>query len=87
MLIRSREVKGATLYCTHTPCWDCARDMLQAGIAQVVYGRVYKQEIVGRLTNVEKQGLGVQCVYVYSFTRHSVVMIGLVIIHVNLQHS
>ena len=55
LLIRSRDVKGATLYCTHSPCWDCARDMLEAGIAQVVYGKVYEQAVVDHLTDVMKQ--------------------------------
>lgn len=29
--------KGATLYCTHQPCSVCARMLVNAGIARVVY--------------------------------------------------
>ena len=32
---------GATLYCTHNPCWGCSRLLIQAGIARVVYCIVY----------------------------------------------
>lgn len=29
-------VEGATIYCTHFPCQDCAKFTIQAGIARVV---------------------------------------------------
>lgn len=29
-------VEGATIYCTHFPCQDCAKFIVQAGIARVV---------------------------------------------------
>lgn len=29
---------GLTVYCTHHPCASCARTLIQAGIARVVYG-------------------------------------------------
>ena len=35
---------GATIYCTYSPCWDCALLILQAGIKRVVYEHVYNQE-------------------------------------------
>ena len=41
LLNRSGAVKGATVYCTHSPCWDCARVMKEAGIKQVVFRKVY----------------------------------------------
>lgn len=28
---------GCTIYCTHAPCADCARAVIQAGIARFVY--------------------------------------------------
>jgi dCMP deaminase len=36
--------KGATLYCTYSPCIDCAKMIVQAGIARVVYLRDYRSE-------------------------------------------
>ena len=32
---------GATIYCTHSPCFDCAKLLLQAGIREVVYDNWY----------------------------------------------
>ena len=29
-------LKGCSIYCTHTPCTDCARGIIQAGIKRVV---------------------------------------------------
>ena len=39
-----KTVKGCALYCNYSPCWDCAREMLQAGIVKVVYGELFKQD-------------------------------------------
>jgi len=33
---------GATLYLTCSPCYDCAKLIIQAGIARVVYKEVYR---------------------------------------------
>ena len=33
---------GATLYLTCSPCFDCAKLIIQAGIARVVYKEVYR---------------------------------------------
>ncbi len=32
---------GATLYCTLTPCFECAKLIIQAGIVRVVYAEQY----------------------------------------------
>ena len=32
-----RDTQGSTLYCTHMPCSDCARDIIRASIVRVVY--------------------------------------------------
>jgi len=32
---------GATIYCTHSPCYGCAKLILQAGIKRVVYSELY----------------------------------------------
>jgi dCMP deaminase len=33
---------GATLYCTHLPCWNCTLLIINAGITKVVYEVPYK---------------------------------------------
>lgn len=34
-------LKGSTLYCLYSPCVDCARLIIQAGISKVVYREQY----------------------------------------------
>lgn len=36
-------VEGATLYCTHCPCLDCAKIIINAGIKRVVYETPYRK--------------------------------------------
>jgi dCMP deaminase len=38
---------GGTLYCTHCPCYDCAKLIVQSGITQVVYLIDYKTSTDG----------------------------------------
>lgn len=33
--------KGATLYCTHLPCWNCSGMIINAGIVRVVFRKDY----------------------------------------------
>lgn len=35
---------GATIYCSYSPCWGCAKLILQAGITRLVYNKVYDKE-------------------------------------------
>lgn len=35
-------IEGATLYTTASPCWDCAKLSLNAGIARIVIGEHYE---------------------------------------------
>lgn len=37
-------VDGCTLYCTHEPCDQCLKNIIQAGIKKVVYITPYKKE-------------------------------------------
>ncbi|MDO4568623.1 MAG: cytidine/deoxycytidylate deaminase family protein [Clostridia bacterium] len=37
-------IEGATIYCTHQPCVICAKMIVNAGIARVVYGEGYPDE-------------------------------------------
>ncbi|MCX6225104.1 MAG: dCMP deaminase family protein [Bacteroidia bacterium] len=38
----SNSSKGATLYTTASPCLECAKLIIQAGIIRVVYGEAYR---------------------------------------------
>lgn len=45
------KLKGSTLYCTHSPCSECAKNIAAAGIRRVVFRHVYndkKQPLQGR---------------------------------------
>ncbi len=33
--------QGSTLYCTASPCYDCSKLIIRAGISKVVYGEQY----------------------------------------------
>ena len=33
--------KGGTIYCTASPCYDCAKAIIRAGIQTVIYGEEY----------------------------------------------
>lgn len=35
---------GAVLFCTHSPCIDCAKLIAQSGISEVYYGENYRSE-------------------------------------------
>jgi len=37
-------LRGATLYCTASPCWLCFRLLANAGIKRVVFGVFYRDE-------------------------------------------
>jgi len=47
-----KSVDGCTLYCNISPCWDCAREMLQVGITKVVYGKEYKPKPLEQIKKV-----------------------------------
>ena len=50
---------GATIYCTHSPCYDCAKLILQAGIERVVYSEIYCQD---SLAFMKERGLTLVCI-------------------------
>ncbi len=35
---------GATMFCTHAPCMDCAKSIYQAGIKKLYYNDVYRSD-------------------------------------------
>jgi dCMP deaminase len=47
--------EGATLYITDSPCLDCAKLIIQAGIKRVVYGDEYR--ITDGIKLLEKAGI------------------------------
>jgi dCMP deaminase len=42
-----QDLRGATLYCTWSPCRDCAKAVITAGIARVVFRKAYKNDDFG----------------------------------------
>lgn len=38
------ELKGATVYCTHQPCENCAKLLVQAGVKRIVYKHEYRNK-------------------------------------------
>lgn len=46
---------GATLYITDSPCWDCCKIIIQAGIERLVYFKLYR--ITEPLGFLEKAGI------------------------------
>lgn len=48
---------GATLFCTHAPCIDCAKLIYQAGITTVYYKETYRSE--DGLSFLRKSGINV----------------------------
>lgn len=39
----ANSAEGATLYVTLSPCFDCAKLIIQAGIKRIVYSEVYRK--------------------------------------------
>ena len=50
---------GATIYCTHSPCYGCAKLILQAGIKRVVYSQLYCYK---SLKFMKERGLELVCI-------------------------
>lgn len=44
-------IEGATLYCTHQPCVICAKMIVNAGLARVVYGEGYPDAFAMEIFN------------------------------------
>lgn len=51
--------KGATLFCTHAPCLDCAKLIHQAGINSVYYRNAYRS--TDGIEFLKKSGVDVNC--------------------------
>lgn len=55
---------GATLYVTASPCIECAKLIIQAGIVRVVYSEIYR--CTDGIELLEKAGIAVECVEIPS---------------------
>ena len=56
--------EGATLYVTSSPCIECAKLIIQAGIVRVVYSEVYR--CTDGIELLEKAGIAVEYVEIPS---------------------
>src|SRR6476469_8373555 len=53
-------IDGATCYVTASPCWNCFKQLANAGVVRIVYGEFYRDE---RIFEVAKQ-IGIELVHV-----------------------
>lgn len=53
-----KSTNGATLYITHSPCIECAKLIIQAGIVRVVYLDVYRT--IDGIIILRKSGINVE---------------------------
>ncbi len=51
-------IEGATLYCTHQPCAICAKMIVNAGLARVVYLNAYPDDFARQI--FELSGISVE---------------------------
>ena len=51
-------IEGATIYVTASPCWNCFKQIGNAGIRRVVYGEFYRDD---RIFDVA-QAIGIELV-------------------------
>ena len=54
----SNNSDGSTLYVTASPCIECAKLIIQAGIKRVIYGRQYR--LTDGLELLERAGIELQ---------------------------
>lgn len=57
-LIKTRETRGASMYVTHSPCPVCARAIVNARVARVIYGEAYRD--ARGVEILQGAGIGVQ---------------------------
>ena len=55
-------IDGSTLYVTASPCWNCFKQIANAGIRRIVYGEFYRDE---RIFSVAER-LGMELVHIQS---------------------
>lgn len=58
MVSSKADLRGATLYCTHSPCGECAKAIATAGISSVIYDTPYAGiELTKRILYLAKIGV------------------------------
>jgi dCMP deaminase len=50
-----RRAQGATLYCTVTPCYECAKRIINAGIVRVLVAGEYQSQNTGLVPDLFKE--------------------------------
>ena len=53
-------IEGGTIYVTASPCWNCFKQLANAGVTRIVYGEFYRDE---RIFDISKQ-IGIELVHV-----------------------
>ena len=53
-------IEGATNYVTASPCWNCFKQIANAGVTRIVYGEFYRDE---RIFDIA-QKIGIELVHV-----------------------
>ena len=62
--------KDATIYCTYSPCWGCAKLLLQAGIKRIVYKKTYDREALNFLEGkIQYERIGTDKIISFGETR------------------
>ena len=51
---------GATVYLTCSPCFDCAKLIIQAGISRVVYNEMYREK--DGISLLQRANITVECI-------------------------
>lgn len=59
---KGTKLDGTTIYVTLFPCYECAKEIVQAGIKKVVYLRMYSDEVSVKITNEIFNYAGVECI-------------------------
>lgn len=58
-----REFEGATIYITHYPCNECAKEIVQAGIKRVIYlkdAKTHTKEVIASARLLKATGVEVE---------------------------
>ena len=55
-------IDGATIYVTASPCWNCFKQIANAGIRRIVYGEFYRDD---RIFSVAER-LGIELLHIQS---------------------
>lgn len=50
--------KGATIYCTYSPCANCVELLKKAGIKRIVYKKVYNKDALELLKGIKHERIG-----------------------------